>query len=328
MEMKSKKQRKLFLMMVMMLSTAAFISTATYAWFTANTTVAIEDIQVNVEAQGGIQVSADGTNWKSIVNVADLTAADLTYAGATNQIPTILEPVSSALTVDASGQMEMHYGEVTTNVGGDYILTATKEPSEVDGVAGKYVAFDLFFRLEVGSQLYLTPNSGVETPDATDTGIKNSTRMAFVNHGSTALGSNTATIQALNAGVAAPVYLWEPNYNSHTAPAIAHALDTYSLSVTDGGATVPYSGVSAPVAALDDVLVGEATEALYPAFFTAITPTYQTVNGFAANTAAFTLPEGISKVRIYMWVEGQDVDAENTASGGNATFNLQLTIDA
>ena len=28
-----------------------------------------------------------------------------------------------------------------------------------------------------------------------------------------------------------------------------------------------------------------------------------------------------------MWVEGQDVDCENNASGGNIDFNLQITTE-
>ena len=30
-------------------------------------------------------------------------------------------------------------------------------------------------------------------------------------------------------------------------------------------------------------------------------------------------------MRIYMWIEGQDVDCENNASGGDLTFNLQFS---
>lgn len=37
------------------------------------------------------------------------------------------------------------------------------------------------------------------------------------------------------------------------------------------------------------------------------------------------LKAGITKVRIYMWVEGQDVDCENNASGGDISFNLQFS---
>ena len=45
-----------------------------------------------------------------------------------------------------------------------------------------------------------------------------------------------------------------------------------------------------------------------------------------AQTELMTLSRGVTKIRIYMWVEGQDVDCENNASGGAIQFNLGLTI--
>ena len=43
-------------------------------------------------------------------------------------------------------------------------------------------------------------------------------------------------------------------------------------------------------------------------------------------TDVFSLAAGITKVRVYMWVEGQDIDCENTASGTDISFNLQLEV--
>ena len=40
----------------------------------------------------------------------------------------------------------------------------------------------------------------------------------------------------------------------------------------------------------------------------------------------FSLKAGITKVRMYMWIEGQDVDREDDASGSNIAFDLQLTV--
>lgn len=40
----------------------------------------------------------------------------------------------------------------------------------------------------------------------------------------------------------------------------------------------------------------------------------------------FSLKAGITKVRMYMWIEGQDVDCEDDASGSNIAFDLQLTV--
>lgn len=323
MKQKSRGKNKVLLLLITLTSTATLLSTASYAWFTANKLVAVSQIQVNVEAQGGIQVSADGTNWKSIVNVDDLNNVAATYAASVNQIPATLEPVSTGANIDASGMMEMFYGSVETNVGGDYILTATKTTETRNNPLGRFVAFDLFFRADTNTQLYLTTNSGVETPDATDTGIKNATRVGFVILGNVPLGSAIPAIQALNSGVGSPTYIWEPNYNDHTAPAIAHAFDTYGITV-DANA-VPYSGVQAAITAGNNILLEDTNAVANPTLFKVVTPAYRTINGFATYQTVFTINQGITKIRMYMWIEGQDIDCENGASGGVATFNVQLS---
>jgi hypothetical protein len=40
------------------------------------------------------------------------------------------------------------------------------------------------------------------------------------------------------------------------------------------------------------------------------------------------LEAGVTKVRIYLWVEGQDVDCENAASGDDITFIIKLSLDS
>ena len=50
----------------------------------------------NDDVKNGIQISADGTNWKSIIQLSDLTGAQATYPAAVNQIPdtaNTIEPV-------------------------------------------------------------------------------------------------------------------------------------------------------------------------------------------------------------------------------------------
>ena len=38
------------------------------------------------------------------------------------------------------------------------------------------------------------------------------------------------------------------------------------------------------------------------------------------------IPTGITKVRVYMWLEGQDVDMENNVSATKLTYNLELSM--
>lgn len=331
---RKRNPKRLLILLIALFFTTVMFTTTTYAWFTANKTVTVNTLTVNVAAQNGIQISADGTNWKSIVQTDDLRGVHTTtYTNSVNQIPESMEPVSTIGNIDSNGRMEMYYGVVASNAStGQYILTATKE-EDVDGNTGKYIAFDLFFKVDAATDIYLTTNSGVRVPDANDTGIRNAARIGFVVLGNTAAGSSIATIQGLNAGTTASKYIWEPNYDIHTPAAVSHARDVYGETTTEtGGSPLAYSGVKAPISADDNVLLNVEGATQYStrnsAFFADVTPAYKTIDGFSEKPQIFSLAAGVTKVRIYMWVEGQDVDCENSASGGNIKFDLQITTEA
>ena len=329
---RKRKKYRLLILLLLMFGTGVMLATSTYAWFTSNQTVKVNTLNVNIQSQNGIQISTDGTKWKSIITREDITGANATYATSVNQLPNVLEPVSTGGTIDSTGKLEMYYGTVDTNDGGDYIITAEKS-TEVESngdVDGKFIAFDLFFKVEKQTDIYITPNSGVSTDDVADTGIKNASRIAFVDLGNTTSGDTVANIQALNGtnGTAAALHIWEPNYDSHTAAGIANARDVYGKTVTDNsGAIDPYAGIIAPVAKADDILLGQATQTKDSTKFKDVTIEYKTKDGFTHYIPAFSLKSGVTKVRIYMWVEGQDVDCENNASGGNINFDLQITTE-
>lgn len=323
---RKRKKYRLLILLLLLFGTGIMLATSTYAWFTANKTVSIGTLQVQIEAKNGIQISADGTNWKSIVQKTDLTSASATYAAAKNQLPDVLEAVSTGGVVDTNGQLPMYYGNIGTNADGNYILTATKE-TDANATTGKYIAFDLFFKVDKESDIWITPTSGVKTTDTSDTGIKNASRIAFVVLGNTTAGDTVENIQKLNDGTDSKTYIWEPNYNTHTPAGIANARDVYGVTTTADNAILPYSGVIDAVTDGDNVLLGDATQTKDATKFKDVAITYQTKTGFTHYIPAFKLSNGVTKVRIYMWVEGQDVDCENNASNGNITFDLQITTE-
>jgi len=332
---RKRRKRKLIILLLLLFATGIMLTTSTYAWFTANETVGVNTITVNIAAQNGIQVSADGTTWKSVVQTTDLTSVNATtYKTSVNQIPATLEPVSSGLNVSNAGKLEMFYGQVVADADGNWILSSSPSvETESNGATstGKFVAFDLFFKSDTATNLYMTSNSKVTTTDTTDKGIKNATRIAYVILGQTVATDTVANIQKLGTENAAssPVYMWEPNYNVHTDAAIAHARDTYGLEVSaTQDAEVKYDGLIAEIAADAKVKVGEANATKYSTSFKAVTPSYKTIEGNTDSTQIFGLEAGVTKVRIYMWVEGQDIDCENTASGGNVSFDLQFSVNA
>ena len=89
-----------------------------------------------------------------------------------------------------------------------------------------------------------------------------------------------------------------------------------------------YDGVKAEILESENILLGAANKTNYPQKFDAVNISYKTRDTFEGESVIpiFSLPAGITKVRVYMWIEGQDVDCENNASGGNINYNLQFTI--
>lgn len=327
--MSKKKQKKTSFKsaILLLLLMAILLITSTYAWFTANQIVTISSLQVNVQAVNGLQISADGTNWKSTLSLDDLTGANATYTTNTNQLPEVLEPVSTSGTVNG-GVMDMFYGQVTPGTedqDGQFILSSIKQ-TDTQGRNGYYIAFDVFLRVDDVTQLWITPESGVTFgPDAEDKGLQNAARVAFVNEGTVAADAGATTMQALKNGTASQI--WEPNYDKHTPLAIANALNNYGQTITETNAQLTYYGVKDEFGAGDGVTIQQTAGNPNEAYFEEVTPTYSTVSGFAANEEFIELQKGVTKLRIYMWIEGQDVDCENGASGTDVVFDLQFTSD-
>ena len=322
------KKRRLLLSLLLLVGTGVFLGTATYAWFTANQTVAVNPIDVNVAAQSGLQISADAKNWKSILTTTDITSASGTYSTAKNQLPTQMAPVSTAGIMNADGTMEMFLGQVSADEDdGNFILAASKETDQ-NGTVGNYVVYDMFLRTETAGQVYLTTNSGITFADEADNGIKNATRVAFSVLGNTRSDDTVENMQKLNAGAAAPVTIWEPNYDDHTSYGVANARDTYGnndLVAGTGNEAVAYDGIKAKFGTEQGITLGNANATSAGAYFQKVTPQIQTEVGFSDYKALVNLSAGVTKIRVYFWIEGQDVDCENNASGGNITFDLQIS---
>lgn len=327
------RRRRIFYLLVMLLFTTIMFSTSTYAWFTSNRVVTINTINVHVAASGGIEISADGTTWKSVILPEDITSVHATtYPTSVNQIPYQMEPVSTGKEIDTStGFLKMFYGLTDSNALGDYVLTSTRLiETEGNGPTneGKFIAFDLFFKVSSETTMYLTGNSKIEYLNDDGKGIANAVRVAFVDEGNVPSGSDLGDIQGLNGATAASTYIWEPNYDTHTASAVANARDVYGITTTEtGGTAISYDGIINTITNVDNVTLREANSTNHPTLFKTVNVNYSTPNNFTNNREVFTLSSGITKMRIYMWIEGQDVDCENNASYDDVEFNIQLTVN-
>jgi hypothetical protein len=337
--MKKKKERrkKLRSLILLLFLTIIMFGTATYAWFTANRMVTISTLNVHVEASNGLQISTDASSWKSVITNADITT--YAYSGHTNMVPANVTNVSTNGSVNATnGRMNMYKSVIGNDATtGDYNITTTAD-TETAGSTGNFIAFDIFLRVDSQQDIYLTSDSNVEVKqNTTDKGLKNAARVAFVKQGHGDSTAAVGTLTGLNNQIASSAIIWEPNCDTHMPIVTSQVAPEYGVVIgnqqpdTEHPDVVPdnytnYYGVnkaiSSPVDLKDLVNGTDTTNA------DAVIPDIRTVSGKTAYNQIFTLAAGVTKFRVYMWIEGQDIDCENNATGSDIVFNVQLSTES
>lgn len=353
------RKKRLKSLILLLFLTVLMLSTSTYAWFTANRSVSLEAINVHIAASTGLQISADANEWKTILSNDDLKNAPA-YSTQKNMLPTELNPVSTDGTV-TSGLLKFFKGTVEgdSNNNGALSLTtgaALTEAKYIPGVTAgdspDFVAFDIFLKLDETSTVYLDRGSGVVNQTGkTQKYLENAARYAFVIEGRGDSTEALSTLQGYAGGTSAIIV--EPNYDAHTQQAITTAQQSYNITVSGWDSStglapnpVPYYGVKAQISnpiALPSTTGASASSTYFSAVPISGGRLVQTNSAYSQpNESGYAyLPDsttdyvaifpnlsaGITKIRVYMWVEGQDIDCENSASGAYLTYNLGFTLD-
>ena len=321
----NKRSRRILILILLLVFMIILLGGSTFAWFSSNKHATIESIDINVATVTGLQVSVDAINWGNEVTKEMIIDAYKTYPASKNQLPDTLSNVSTAGNV-TNGELDMFYGVTSEEKNGGFTLTTYKQSEkrctgdEECEYSKYYIAFDIFLLVTTPATIGITSDSNVIPQlDTNDKGAQNASRVGFVVEGTVAPGSSSAA-QALNGGNRS--YIWEPNYDVHTAAGVNAAKSIYGITTTEsGGARIPYKGVNAEF--YTPIYIDQTDKSSY---FTSVNPDVATIKGFAANQALLSIPAGISKVRVYMWLEGQDVDMENKASGSALLYNLELSM--
>ena len=341
---KSRKTANVKSSILILLLISVLLIASTYAWFTANKTVTISTLNVHIESANGLQISADGSSWKALLENSDIMPGgtiDTKYTGNTNQIPTELKPVSTIGEV-ASGKMKMFLGTVegdsdsTSPTYGQDVLTTTTQ-TDAHGTTGNYVAFDIFLKVDKDTDIVLTKNSDViatvpQSGEPDDRGLKNAARVGFVVAADADVQSAGAQLSAIQGVTPSTAYIWQLNNNYHTNAAISHGISNYGYTasnLTSSTIINTYKGVKATGTKI-------GLNANNTTVFGDVTPQYNSpvgnkTNGadihvFSSGSTDVSLKAGITKVRVYLWIEGQDIDCENTASGSNLSFDIQFAV--
>lgn len=197
--------------------------------------------------------------------------------------------------------------------------------TSVEDDANNYVAFDLYFYSATEQTIVFNEGTqviakNVDTPgsEASDKGLKSSVRVGFLVQGNDPT-STPATAKALATGTTATQTIWEPNADIHTE---------YATNMSGATGVMAYMGGKA--AATDPVAMTNTTNFETITAGTHNLKTSTEATKFPAGTI-FSFQPGITKVRVYIWLEGQDVDNEDTASLGTGVgvkLNFKLADQA
>lgn len=304
---KTFKKRALISAIAMLIVSAIVLTSATYAWFSMAKRVEVESMELNVTSPEGIQISANTSAFTTKLTVDNIKGTDETaggkrfnaYTGNINNVPTTVKPSSSIF--ETKNVLPKWFDGAINDQG-------TMDSYSVDETRGGFVAFDLFIKVKSATTVKFGSSSvscdgNAELPTAM--------RIALINCGTVQENAEASVIQnVLPTNSNSRKVVYEVDASNHTVA--AQALGANGIMETR------------PIASAG---LGIECRTDYPN-----TVALKTYNLFAtlattASAAKIDVAAGITRMRVYMWMEGNDVDCANDVAGSTINFNLVLEID-
>ncbi len=319
---KTMKKRAFVVAMIMLMVTTIALTSSTFAWFTMADTVDVEAMDLTVTSIEGVQISANAETWTANLTIDEIfdinpeqTSRYDAWAGNTNIYPNKnLTPVSSAFaTADNSTGFANFYKSAIS--GGATTANVTAVAQNKEAPAG-FIAFDLFFKVDkedpnAVERIYFNESEfkDVSDEEGVSQNALSALRVAFTPLGTVASTATPEEATALNSFAAGDTVSYEVDSLHRSADAAKRlsegAQPTEYLNSTGNGIPAENGILDAGVA-----INGKAVD-----------------DQDASTDKYFELPVGISKVRVYIWMEGQDVDCLNSVAGSSLAADLKFTIE-
>lgn len=310
---KTIKKRAFVSAIAMLIVSAIVLTSSTFAWFSMSKEAKVEQMDLTVSSPEGIQISANASAWTANLTLDDLFNEESTsrykaYDGNANLMPLNLIPVSSAFRTFNGTTGTANFFKAVLNDQGRATVTAVSQSAGNDNNAG-LVAFDIFFKVANSTKVYFGTS---EFKDNSKSDILTALRVAFQPLGNTT-STEAADAIALKTVSSSTATIYEVDAKNRSADALA-------AGNTTGEVTTKYveSTSAADIVNKDSVLTNSAN----------VTPDCTIVrNSAAASEKSFQLKAGVTKMRVYIWVEGNDIDCRNSVAGAALSAALKFTID-
>lgn len=330
---RSRNDIKYYFILFLILITGLVLVYSSYAWFSSTLNVQIYGFNVRTKHDDDLSISLNGIDWSHDVNITESTlVTDLknTYPNHTNRWSKMMNTVSSAGMQNNNGTFSVYYNKKLLNrnakgSNNNYIqpqLTDESTPS----TDSEYFAFDLFILNNslspYSDNLYIRNEKNMIVPETKDDEfILNSIRFGMIYIGTVKKNSPVNEIQNINClNGGCKQFIYEPS-TIHTDGTIDF-LKTRGINITNDTEVPTYAVYSN----------GERIN-LWSGVYKSKIPfndgifTYQnTIKNL--DQPIFELPSGISKFRVYLWVEGEDIDIIQFKSPGyRLTFGINFEKD-
>lgn len=326
-------KHRFFISIVVIFFLGILLVFSAYAWFSTSLNVQIKTFNMIVSRNSGLSISFDAINYEKSIEISrDFLINKLveTYPNNLSQWSTNgLVPVSSPGIINRNSYFfEMYRSSGVRYKSKDsekgYITTVASSENQRRSV-NDFIAFDIFFKNETGSpisdHLFLTDGTQfLMTSDSNEemVGLVNSARFGFVKVGSAPHGTSAQIIQNLQCNNDCESIIYEPNSTFHSNMSIERA-KKYGINLKDGNEfpTYAYKKAGGPFEIIDTISGSASLD--YNYFIE-----QETISMDAFEQPLFTIPDGITKVRVYVWIEGQDIDSLETDSNG---AEVSITIN-
>lgn len=301
---------------------------STYAWFSTSLNVRVKTFNMIVTKNSGLSISFDAINYDRSIEISE----DILINRLVETYPNNLSQWASngLIPVSSPGikNRNSYFFDVYTSSGVRYRskelingFVSTNLATEKNRRSfNNFIAFDLFLKNETGSpisdNLYFEEDTEFKmTSESSEEmeGLINSARIGIVKVGSVALDTPVETIQNLQCNNDCESIIFEPNSTKHSALSIERA-KKFGINLKEGRQfpTYAYKKAGGPFEIADTVSGSVAIN--YDYFELQDTRTEDEID-----RPLFPIPDGITKIRIYVWIEGQDIDSLETDSQGAET---------
>lgn len=323
-----KTQKRVILSIVILLLGVIFIFSS-YAWFSVNLNVKIKEFNMVVAKNGGLTISFDAINFDTAIELNRDTIIDgltETYPNHINQwAATGLTPVST----NGISKDDTYFFDIFATSGVKYrtrqkdngFINANKVVDDQPRAFNKYIAFDVFFKNVNGSplpdNLYFAEDTAITMVSESSeemVGLVNSLRIGIVKVGTLPTGTDPALIQNMQCQGRCEAIIYEPNSKMHTDLSIERAMK-YDLNLMNGRRFPTYAMIKGggPIYVKDNISGSPTLDLNYFAL-------QNTITEEDFERPLFEIPDGITKARVYLWIEGQDIDSLETDSEGAELF--------